>query len=203
MNTWDQLATDAEIQKTTETLKQHGIDAQVVSTGEEAKNTVLGMIPKGAEVMTMSSITLETIGVTKEINESGRFNAVKPKLFAMDRKTQAREMQKLGAAPDWSVGSVHAITEDGHVLIASNTGSQLPGYAYGSGHVIWVVGTQKIVPTLDDGMKRLNEYIVPLEDKHMHALYNVGTAVNKLLIVNAEKMPGRISVIFVKEKLGF
>lgn len=200
---WDILATDQAINNAIESLKKAGIDAIVVENGQKAKEKVLEMLPKGAEVMNMSSVTLETIGLDKEINESGNYDAVKPKLMKMDRQTQAVEMQKLGAAPVWAVGSIHAVTEDGKVLIASNTGSQLPTYAYTSSHVIWVVGTQKIVKNIDEGIKRIYEYVVPLEEEHMRKLYNVGTNVSKLLIINKEIVPGRIKLIFVKEKLGF
>lgn len=203
MNTWNTPASEEILHKTVASLKKNGIESLVVSSSAEAKEKVLAMMPKGAEVMTMSSVTLETAGLTKAINESGVYDAVKPKLFAMDRKTQGREMQKLGAAPDWAVGSVHAVTEDGHVLIASNTGSQLSGYVYGAGHVVWVVGTQKIVSSVEDGMKRIYEYVVPLEEKHMQSLYKMSTNVSKLLIYNAEKVPGRVTIVFVKEQLGF
>src|SRR5581483_9685420 len=106
-----------------------------------------------------------------------------------------------GAAPEWSLGSVHAVTEDGKVIIASNTGSQLPAYAYGSSHVIWVVGAQKIVTGLDDGMRRLREYILPKESVRLRKAYNLpDTAqsnISKLLIVNKEIAAGRITVILV------
>lgn len=202
-NSWDTLADEKTITATISALKNNGIDAIAVQNASEAKQKVLALLPKGAEVMTMSSVTLETLGLDKEINESGNYNAVKPRLMKMDRNTQSQEMQKLGAAPEWSVGSVHAVTEEGKVIIASNTGSQLGVYAYASTHVIWVVGTQKIVKNLDEGMKRIYEYIVPLEDKHMRQLYNMGTNVSKLFIVNKEIKPDRIRIIFVREKLGF
>jgi hypothetical protein len=161
------------------------------------------MIPQGAEVMTMSSVTLETLGLTKEINESGKYDSVKKKLFSMDRKTHSIDMQKIGSAPKYALGSVHSVTEDGHLLIASNSGSQLPSYAYGSAHVIWIVGTQKIVKNTDEGIKRIYEYVYPLENQHMKKLYNVGSNVSKLLIINKEIMPSRLHLILVKEKLGF
>lgn len=203
MKSFDDLADDQTITTTIQALKNNGVEATVVENAEAARKSVLGMLPKGAEVMNMSSVTLETIGLDKEINESGNYNAVKPKLMKMDRQTQALEMQKLGSAPEWAIGSVHAVTEDGKVLIASNTGSQLPAYAFASAHIIWVVGTQKIVKTLDEGMRRIHEYIVPLEEEHMKKLYNVGTNVSKILIVNKEFVSGRITLIFVKEKLGY
>lgn len=121
----------------------------------------------------------------------------------MDRKTQGSLMQKMGAGPDWAIGSVHAVTEDGHVLIASATGSQLPAYAYGSSHVVWVVGAQKIVRDSDEGMRRIYEHCLPLEDARARKVYGIGSGVNKVLTINKEVQAGRITMVIVKEKLGF
>ena len=109
----------------------------------------------------------------------------------------------MGGAPDYAAGSVHAVTEDGQVLIVSNTGSQLGPYASGAGNIIWVVGAQKIVKDLDEGLQRIYEYCLPREKVHMQQLYNTGTGVNKILIVNKEFRPNRITMIIVKEELGF
>jgi len=200
---YNTLADDGTIAKTIEALGKHGIAAEVVANGAAAHDRVLALIPKGAEVMNMSSLTLETLGLDKEINESGKYDSTKNKLNAMNRETQRSEMRKLGAAPVWVVGSVHAVTQDGELLIASNTGSQLGAYAYASQNVIWVVGTQKIVKNLDEGMKRVYDYVLPLENEHMKKLYNVSSNVSKLLIFNKEIVPNRVRVIFVKEVLGF
>ncbi len=198
------LASVARVNKTIQALKENGINAFVVNNGEEAKTKVLEMIPEGAEVMNMTSVTLDSIGLSKEINESGKFDSVKNKLAAMDRKTQGLEMQKIGAAPEWAVGSVHAVTEDGKVVIGSNSGSQLPGYAYGSPNVIWIVGTQKIVKNLDEGIKRVYDHVLPLESERARKAYGVdGSFVSKLLIINRENNKGRINLIFVKEALGY
>jgi hypothetical protein len=148
-------------------------------------------------------VTLEQLGIKDIIEKSGRFDAVRPKMFAMDRATQAREIRKLGGAPDYAAGSVHAVTEKGQVLIASKTGSQLGPYASGAGKVVWVVGAQKLVSDLDEAFRRLYEYDVPREELHMQELYHTGTAPNKILIVNGEIRPGRITMIIVKEELGF
>ena len=204
MNSFDQLANDDAIKKTMEALKDAGVEAILVETGEEAKNKVLEMIPAGAEVMNMSSVTIDTLGIAKEINESGKYDSVKAKLSKMNRETQNDEMQKLGAAPMWAIGSVHAVTQDGKVLVASNTGSQLPAYTYGSKHVIWVVGVQKIVPNMEEGLKRIYEYVLPLESERVKKAYGMEKSnVSKLFILNHENIAGRITLIFVKEKLGF
>lgn len=205
MDKWSKIASKESINIAIETLKANGIEAKFVETGEDAKKEVLSMIPAGAEVINMTSVTLDTIGIPSEINESGNYNSVRNKLNSLDRATQSSEMQKLGAAPEYTVGSVHAVTEDGHVLIASNSGSQLPAYAYGASHVIWVVGAQKIVQDIDQGMKRIYEYVLPQESERANKAYNISTGsfVSKLLIINREINKGRIMVILVGEKLGF
>ena len=204
MDKWKQLINKESIDKTIESLKANGIDAQFVSTAEDAKKKVLEILPEGVEVMNMTSVTLDTIGLPKQLNESGKYNSVRNKLSSMNRATQGTEMQKLGAAPEWTVGSVHAVTEDGHILIASNTGSQLSAYVGGSPNVIWVVGAQKIVKNTDEGIKRIYEYVLPLEAERARKAYGApGSNVSKLLIVNKEIKPGRITVILVNEKLGF
>lgn len=206
MDKWNKLAGKVSINKTIEALEANGIEAKFVENGEEAKKRVLELIPEGGEVMTMSSTTLDAIGLSDQINKKGsKFKPVRDRLYAMDRVTQAQEMNRLGAAPQYTVGSVHAVTEDGHILIASNTGSQLPAYVYGSSHVIWVVGTQKIVKNTDEGIKRIYEYVLPQESERANKAYNISTGsfVSKLLIVNRELNKGRIMVIFVGENLGF
>lgn len=205
MNKWNTLAADESIQKTVSSLKTNGINVIVAKTGIEAKNKLIEMLPKNAEVMNMSSLTIDSLGIAKEIQRSGNYSSVKQKLMKMDRKTQGLEMQRIGAAPEYAVGSVHAVTEDGKVIIASNTGSQLPAYAYAAAHVIWVVGTQKIVKNVDEGIKRIYEYVLPLESERINKVYNLnsGSNVSKLLIINKERVPNRLTVILVKEKLGF
>ncbi len=161
------------------------------------------LVPEGAEVYLGASVTLETLGIRDEIEKSGRFDALRPKMFAMDRATQGREIRKLGSAPDFAAGSVQAVTEDGQVLIASNSGSQLGPYATGAGKVIWVVGAQKIVKNLDEGLQRIREYVLPREEEHMQSLYKMSTSMNKLLIVSRELRPGRSTMIIVNEVVGF
>jgi len=200
---YEKLADDKTVEETVASLKANNIEAVVVETGNQAKEKVLSMIPKKAEVMTMSSQTLEQIGIDEAINKSSEYDAVKPKLWAMDRNTQARQMAKLGAASDWVIGSVQAITKDGKIVIASNTGSQLSAEAYAGGKIIFVVSTKKIVEDLDEAMKRIYEYSFPKENERAKKVYGMPSGVNKILIINKEVFPGRITVILVKEDLGY
>jgi L-lactate utilization protein LutC len=197
------LASDAQIKRTMQALEANNIHVVVAEDGADAKKSLFELIPANAEVFTSSSETLNTLGVTEEIDKSGRYNSVREKMAMMDRKTQNREMEKLGATPEYMIGSVQAVTETGEVIIASKTGSQISGYAAAAAHVIWVVGTQKIVPTIDDGMERVEDYVLPLENARALKAYGVASSVNKVLVIKKEFKPGRTTMILVKEKLGF
>src|SRR5512135_2079688 len=194
---FEKLASDEQIERTRKALEQHGIHALLAETGEDAKRMFFELLPDGSEVFLGASVTLEQLGIKDIIDNSGRFEPVRPKIFAMDRIKQAREIRKVGGAPDYAAGSVHAVTEQGSVMIASKTGSQLGPYASGAGKIIWVVGAQKLVSDMEEGVRRIYEYCVPLEEQHMQQLHHTGTAPNKILIVNGEIRPERIAMIIV------
>ncbi len=201
---WAQLPPKEVIDKTILALKKNNIEAVFAKDREDARKQVIALLRKGAEVFTMTSVTLDSLGISEEINKSDDYNSIRKKLESMDRKKQEREMQRLGAAPEFALGSIHAVTEEGEILIASNTGSQLSAYAYGASKVIFVVGTQKIVSARDDAFKRIYEHSLPLESERAKKAYGVsGSAVNKILLISKEGTPGRIVVIFVPEVLGY
>lgn len=201
---WDKIAEDKIIEQTVKALEINGFNVQVVENGEQAKKAVLKLLPENAEVMSMTSTTNDKIGLSSAINESGKYDSVRNKLMTLDRATQSLEMQKLGSAPEYVVGSVHALTEDGHVMIASYSGSQLPAYAYGASNIIWVVGAQKIAKNIDDGFKRIEQHVLPLESQRVKEAYGMPSSmIAKMLILYKETVPNRINIILVKEKLGF
>ena len=197
------LASDAQVERVAKQLREHGFEVVVVATADEARREVLSRIPSGSEVFDGTSRTLDEIGLTKALTESPGISLLKRRLHSMDRTAQADEIRRLSQAPAVMIGSVHAITEDGQVLVASATGSQIGPYAAGAGRLIWVVGTQKIVPTLEEGLKRLEHYSLPLEDARAHQAYGVGSAITRILIFRRETQPGRTTLVLVKQKLGF
>ena len=207
MSEWNKIASKERIERTLKALNANGIEASLAANAAEAKQKVLALLPAGAEVFTMTSMTLETTGLAKEINESGKYVSVRNNLFSMNQQTQAREMRKLGAAPDFSIGSAHAVTETGTVLVASNTGSQLPAYAYGAGTLIWVVGAQKIVRDVDEGLQRIRDYVVGVETERARKAYGLPadwrSFPSKILLFNREIAPGRVKLVLVNEALGF
>ena len=197
------VADDATVKRSTAALEANGITVLRAANAAEARRIVLDLIPEGAEVHHGASQSLEVAGIIEEVEKSGRYELLRPRLRSMDRKTQADDIRRLGAAPEVMLGSVHAVTETGSLIAASMGGSQLGPYASGAGRVILVVGTQKIVSDLEEGLRRVNDYAFLLEDARAQLAYGIHSAVNKVLIINREVVPGRITVVFVEEVLGF
>jgi hypothetical protein len=197
------VADDARVTRTAAALEANGIRVLRAADPAEAKRIVLDLIPDGSQVHSGASQSLEISGIIDEIEGSSRYDALRPRVWSLDRDTQADEIRRLSAAPDVMLGSVHAVTEGGSLLAASMSGSQLGPYASGAGRVILVVGTQKIVSDLDEGLRRINEYSFPLEDARAQAAYGIRSGVNKVLIINREIVPERFTVVLVDEVLGF
>ena len=197
------LASGQELETVAKALERNGMTASVVASSEEARAAVRSILPVGAEVFNNTSRTLEVVGIAEDIERSGLYQPLRPRLYQMDREMQGREMRLLSAAPDWLVGSVHAVTEEGSLLIASASGSQLGPIVSGAGHVVFVIGGQKVVPDFNRGLRRLYEYCFPLEDLRAKEAYGVPSGVNNVLVINKVLVPGRITAILVKESLGF
>lgn len=203
MKDFSKPAERIEIESAIAALTEHNISAEIVNSIEEAKSKVVALVPDGSEVFTMTSATLDKAGISDELNTK-KNNSVRDKLDEMDRNTDGDKMRKLGASPDYAVGSVHAITQDGRLVIVSNTGSQLPAYAYGAGKVIFVVGAQKVVKDLAEAMDRITNYTLPLESKRVQKAYGMpNSVIRKWLIIDSEVNPERMHVVIINENVGF
>jgi len=201
--TWQELADPATLTETVQALSANGFTVMVADSADEARLKVLELVPEGVEVFTATSATLEKTGIAAEINESGRYHSVRKQLAGLNRQTQMAEMRRLAATPEYVLGSVHAITRQGYVMVASFGGSQLPAYVYGASKVIWVVGTQKIVKDVDEGFRRIEEHSLPLESERLQKALGRPSDIGKILIVRREVLPGRITIVLVKGSLGF
>lgn len=196
-------ADDARVRRAMIALKANGFSVLRASSAAEARRLVLELIPVGTKVHHGASQTLDVTGITQELERSGRYEPIGPRIRSMDRATQGDEIRRETASPDVMLGSVHAVTETGSLMAASMSGSQLAPYVAGAGRVILVVGTQKIVADLEEGLRRINEYAFPLEDARALEAYGIHSGVNKVLIINREIVPGRITVVLVDQVLGF
>ena len=198
------LASKESVNKAKKELEKRGIKVEFINTKEDALKRLKELIPKNSEVMTGGSTTLEQIGFVNLLKSKNHpWVNLKDKILAEKDKNKQNELRRLSIASQYFIGSVHAVSQTGEVLVASASGSQIPSYAFSSDNVIWVVGAQKIVPTLEDGFTRIKECCFPLEDKRMKSVGYPGSAIGKILIFEREIMPRKLTMIFVNEKLGF
>jgi hypothetical protein len=195
--------TAQRLQRAAAALAAHGFTVEILDDAAAARTRVKDLIPEGASVFTGASETLRLSGIEEDINAGGRYDALRPRGLAMDRTTQLDEMRRMFASPDVAIGSVAAATETGSLVVASGSGSQLPGYAGGSARAIWIVGAQKVVPDLSTALRRVEEHCLPLENDRAMKVYGTPSAVNRLLILNAEFQPGRGIVLLLREAIGF
>ena len=195
-------AAEETIQRVAERMRERNIEVVVVDDGDQARKVVLERLPEGAEVHSGKSKTLQDAGIFDAIHDESRYDALRPRFVKMARQTQAREIRKLIAGPDFMLGSVNAVMEDGVLVVASASASQLGPYASTAGKVILVVGSQKIVPDLETALKRIRQYVLPWEDAQVRRVMNIGSFVGKLLIVEREWVNGRMTVILVRQPIG-
>ncbi len=205
MKTYSLPVNGQNLKRTIKALENNGFNVLVASSEDEAKEIALEVLPPGSEVMEHTSKTLNEIGLSDEIDNSGKFASLHKKAVTMDREKQGKEISQMRSVHDWSVGSFHAVTEDGKIMLASGSGSQIPGYAYGAKNVLFIAGTQKIVKNLDEGFDRIYNHSLPLESERMNKTYNttVGSNVRRILILNSESNTARTTIIFIKKSIGF
>jgi acyl-CoA hydrolase len=197
------LPDEQTLQATVTALEEHGYSVEVVGDLDAARQAVLTRIPQGSSVMTNASVTLAETGIADAINDgSGGWDSARNRMFALDFATQAPEMKAIGGQPDYALGSVHAVTHDGVLVIASASGSQLASYAWGAANVIFVVGAQKLVPDLAAAHQRIYQHSLPLEDARAQVAYGQHSQVGKILEIHQE-LPGRIHIVLIRRQVGY
>ena len=203
---YNQLADKDIVSQTAKNLQLKGYQVFIVNSGNQALGKIMELIPENASVMNGTSVTLEQIGYL-DFLESGlhKWNDLHAKVNAENDPEKRNALRREAALSDFYLGSVHALSQSGEFIIASNTASQLPHIAFTSPNLIFVVSTKKIVPDIPSGLKRLEDHVFPLENERMKKLYKVGTNINKILIFRGEAkyLNRKITLILVNENLGF
>jgi len=196
------LPDEDTIAATVVALEEHGFSVEIVDDLHAARVAVLARIPNGSSVMTNTSVTLQETGIAAAIDGDGPYESARNRMMAFDYATQLAEMKAAAGQPDFALGSVHAVTRDGALLVASASGSQLASYAWGAANVIFVVGAQKLVPSVEAARERIYEHSLKLEDARAYAAYGQNSFVGKILEIHQE-LPGRIHVVLVRQAVGF
>ncbi len=204
MTNWDQTLTTETVEKTAMSLRDRGMTVAVVDTKAEALDWLKANIPAGAEVMTGSSTTLDEIGFSDFLkSESSPWKNVQANVWSEQDEGKRNDLRREANASEYFLASANAIAQTGEIVSVDATGSRVGAFLFTAKYLILVVGTQKITPSLDSAMQRIREYVLPLEDKRAQAAYGVGSATNKWVIIEREPTPGRITILFVNEKLGY
>jgi hypothetical protein len=196
------LPDDQTLAETVVALEEHGFSVEVVDDLAAAREAVLARVPEGSTVMTNTSVTLQETGIAAAINDGGPYDSARNRMFALDFATQLPEMKAIAGQPDYALGSVHAVTHDGTLVIASASGSQLASYAWGAANVIFVIGAQKLVPTPEAARERIYQHSLILEDARAYAAYGQNSSVGKILEIHQE-LPGRIHVVLIRQVVGY
>lgn len=194
------------IKKTMAALTANHISVQLVENTKHALVALRQLLPPGADIMTGGSVTLEKIGFVDLLKSKKHpWRNLKDVLLAEKDASRQLILRKKSTLADYFIGSVHAITETGQTITVSASGSQIPSYAYSSNTVIWVVGAQKIVPTLEDGLARIRHYVLPLENQHMKNKGLPGSNISMMLVYEsaAWQRSRNIHLILINEAVGF
>lgn len=201
---FNRIPDDETVFRTAAAVTERGIEVIVAADRREALNTVIGLIPTGVEVMNGSSTTLREIGFLDYLKEHGDDykNMHLPMLTETDQRKQA-ELRRKSVTAEYFLGSVNAIAETGELFACDATGSRVGAYPFATGRLLLVSGVNKIVPTWQDAMARLREHAYPLEDERARKAYGAPSTIGKVVIIEREVIPGRTTLVLVKEKLGF
>lgn len=196
------VKSDVDLEALADRMRERNFEVVIVDDAEQVRAEVLKRIPEGASIHSGKSKTLEDAGIVSTLMDDERYDFIRRKTMKMDRRTQMPEIQKMGATPDIMINSAHAVTSAGQIVLTSASGSQLGPIASGAGHVIFVIGSQKVVPDLDAAFQRIKDQVFPYEDARLREQLGVGTKIAKTLVVEQEFMPGRTTVILVRQPIG-
>jgi len=194
-------ASTERLDRTVAALRERGHDVHLVDSADDARATVVELLPTDQGIFTALSETLRLTGIVAAVEGSGVYKSVRKQAAEFDGDF-VRQL-KLGAAPDVALGSVQAVTEDGQLVVASATGSQLASYAAGALRTIFVAGAQKVVPDLDTALRRIRERCLPLETQRVRAASGHDSFIGKILIIEREAIPNRTTVVLVRKPIGF
>ena len=198
------LASSEAVARAVQALKARNIEAIVVADGAAALEKLKELVPGGSQVMAVTSETLDSIGYTRYVAESGAYDSIAATLQAAATPEERAELSRtLATSPEYVVGSVQAVAETGEVVVASASGSQLGSYVFGAKHVVWVVGAQKIVPTREDALARTYGYAFQRHQEWSPAHGHGPSSMGKVTIFESERRPDRTTMLFVNESLGW
>jgi len=200
----DELPDDQSIDKTVTHLEENGFDVIVVDSAEDALSEIQSQIPADVSVMNGHSTTLEEIGFVEYLSEGEHgWESLPDEIWGIDDDAERQAARRESQTADYFLGGINAISETGELVAADRSGSRIGAYPFAASNVIIVSGVNKIVPTLEDALERLESVAYPLENERAKDAYGVDSAIAKQLIFRRELEEGRTTVVLIREQLGY
>jgi len=201
---WSRMPDDATVDKTVKAIEARNVRVIPTATGKEALDAVIGLIPEGAEVMNGYSTTLIEIGYDRTLEENRKgWRDYHVTVTAENDREKRHALRRKSVAADYFLSGVQAIAESGEIVGCDKTGSRVGAWPHAAAHLILVCGANKIVPTLDEALRRCREYALPLENQRAQRAYGTPSAIGKYVILEEEVEPGRITLVLIREELGY
>ena len=204
---YNKLASDDVIAKTKLSLEAKKVNVKVFDKPEQALEFLKTVVPEGKSVSNGHSTSLEEVGFVKFLKTQTKWNNLHAKIFAEPDQSKHGQLYKEAHGADYYFASATAISQDGDIVAVDLTGTKVGAFLYSAGHLVLVCGTNKIVPSFEEAIKRTEQYCVPLESARARVAYKVpGSAANNWAIIrgpNPFNPAPRITVVFVKEQLGY
>jgi len=200
----DELPAEETIEETVENLEANGFDVVVVDSAQEALDRIQSHIPAGASVMNGHSTTLEEIGFDEYLTEGDHdWESLPDEIWGIDDDAKRQAARRESQTADYFLGGINGIATTGELVAADRSGSRIGAYPFAASNVVIVSGVNKIVPTLDDALDRLESVAYPLENERAKEAYGVDSAIAKQLIFRQELEEGRTTVVLVRDRLGY
>jgi len=201
---WNRIPPEEEVAEAAAEIGRRGMKVIRAGDRREALDALVGLIPRGSEVMNGSSTTLIEIGY-EELLKSGRTGWVSlhDRITAENDDRRRAELRRRSVTADYFISGANAIARTGEIVACDMSGSRVGAWPFAAGHLILVSGVNKIVPTLDDALRRVREYAYPLEDARARRAYGIPSRIGKCVIIANEMAEGRVTLILVGEPLGY
>ena len=201
---WNRKPAEQDIASTIKAVEDRGINVSRVRDGLQALEKIKEIIPPGAEVMNGSSTTLIEIGYL-ELMDSGRhrWSDLHKAVFSEEDTKKRNEIRRKSVTAEYFLSGVNAIAMTGELVGCDATGSRVGAWPFAAKNLLLISGVNKIVPTLQDAMRRIFEYVYPLEDARSKKVNGMPSQIGKCVIIANERQIGRINLILVDETLGY
>ena len=200
---WSRIPSEQDIAVSVAALEKNNVTVIRVKDSVAALEKIKELIPPGSEVMNGSSTTLIEIGYEDFMNGQHNWRDLHRAIISENDERTRNDLRRRSIISEYFLSGVNAIAQTGQILACDASGSRVGAWPFGAQNLILVSGVNKIVPTLQDALKRIWDYAYPLEDARAKRVYGTPSQIGKCVILAKEGRPGRTTLILIDEVLGY